>query len=281
MTEPARVGAADLLERYEALLLDAYGVLMNETGPLPGAPEFVDRLNAAGKPYCVLTNDAAKLPHTTALRLQRMGLEVEEARIVTSGSLLPDHFRARGLDHKPCLVLGPPDSARYVELAGGRVVSVEDEFEVLVIGDESGFPFLDVMDATLTALFRKLDRGETVALVLPNPDLVYPAGLGAFGFASGTLAAMFENALALRYPDRTDLRFVRLGKPHAPIFEEGLRRVGTRRTAMIGDMLETDVRGANAMGIHSVLVGTGVSTPSWKRLPPELRPTAWLSSFSD
>ena len=84
---------------------------------------------------------------------------------------------------------------------------------MLVVGDQDGFPFLDTTGAVLTTLFRKLDRGDTPRLVVPNPDLYYPEKDG-FGFASGAVAGMFEAALALRYPDHSDLTFARLGKPH-------------------------------------------------------------------
>src|SRR5207247_3567269 len=124
----------------------------------------------------------------------------------------------------------------------------------------------------LTALLRALDHGGVIRLVLPNPDLVYPAGDGAFGFASGAIAAMFESALEARYPDRTDLRFVRLGKPHGAMFEEAVRRSGTRNMIVIGDQLETDVAGARAFGLDSVLVDSGVTgASSTPRLPPTYR----------
>ena len=280
MPAPPRTTADELLQRYDGLLLDAYGVLMTEAGPLPGAPDFVARLDRLGKPFCILTNDAAKLPATTARRMQGMGIDVPAERIVTSGSLLVPHFARHGLQGATCAVLGPPDSVRYVVDAGGKIVPADADFDVLVIGDESGFEFVDTMDAALSSLFARLDRGDPVHLVVPNPDLVYPAGIGAFGFAAGTLAAMFEGALTLRYPDRGELRFVRLGKPHAAIFEEGLRRLGTTRAVMIGDTLETDIRGANAAGIDAVLIGTGVSAPDWSKTPTALRPVATLAGFT-
>jgi hypothetical protein len=74
-----------------------------------------------------------------------------------------------GLAGKRCIVLGPEDSRRYVERAGGVVVPPGESFEVLVVGDEAGFPFLETVDAVLTGLFRDLDRGEHPALLLPNP----------------------------------------------------------------------------------------------------------------
>lgn len=279
---PSIVTPDELLQRYDAFLLDAYGVLMNEAGPLEGAAEFVERMNADGIPYCVLTNDAAKLPQTTAARLNRMQIAVSEDNIVTSGSLLAPYFREQELMSKRTFVLGPADSIRYAEFAGARVVDIDQNFEVLVIGDESGYPFLETVDATLTALYRRIDSGKPLHLIVPNPDIVYPAGAGAYGFAAGGIAAMFESALALRYPERTDLRFARLGKPNRMIFDEGLRRLGGNfRVAMIGDTIETDIRGANNAGIDSILIATGVSLPDWSKLPAGSLPKAWLPSFTN
>jgi ribonucleotide monophosphatase NagD (HAD superfamily) len=169
-------------------------------------------------------------------------------------------------------VLGPPDSVRYVEDAGGVIVPPHEAFDVLVIGDESGPPFIEWVDAALSSLVAAIDAGRPVHLVVPNPDLIYPGGKG-FGFAAGTVANMFEGALALRYPSRRDLRFVRLGKPNPPIFEEAMRRAGPSRVVMIGDTLETDVRGARAAGLDAVWIETGVTAEIPEHTPADLRPT--------
>ena len=151
---------------------------------------------------------------------------------------------------------------------------------MLVVGDQDGFPFLDATAAVLTSLFRKLDRGETPRLVVPNPDLYYPEKDG-FGFASGSVAGMFESALALRYPDRSDLTFARLGKPHPAMFEEVFRRSSARNLAMIGDTPSTDIRGANDVGITSVLVETGGGSVELGSLPEGDRPDYILESLED
>lgn len=258
------------------MLLDAYGVLVSSRGPLPGAGEFIARLNRDGRRYFVVTNDASKLPETAAVRYRGFGLPLDAERIVTSGSLLAPYFAARKLAGAATCVLGPPDSVRYVEIAGGRIVSADTGFDILVVGDESGFPFLDTVDDALTSLVRAIDAGRSVRLIVPNPDLVYPRGDGGFGFASGTVARMFEEALAARYPQRDDLRFVRLGKPYPAIFEEVLRRSGTRSMVMIGDQLETDIRGARDFGIDSALVEGGVTASTET---DEIRPTWRLRSL--
>ena len=279
MSPVPRVTLDDLIDRYSVILFDAYGVLAGSKSVVPGAPEAIDRLNDLSKPYYVLTNDASALPETTATRYARMGLSIDVDRIITSGSLLTRHFQESGLTGSRCVVLGTDDSVSYVDAAGGDVVSYVQEFDTLVLGDQSWPHFLETANGVLTALFNKIDEGRGVSLILPNPDLIYPDGDG-FGFASGTAAMMFESALALRYPGRSDLRFTRLGKPHAAMFEEALRRSGTMDMVMIGDTPETDIRGANAFGIASVLVETGTAALDVSLLPKSDRPDCRMRSLA-
>ena len=276
-----RVTAAELIERYEVLLLDAYGVLVHGNGALPGAAEFIELLNRSGKPYYLLTNDVAKLPATAAARYRSFGLALDPEHIISAGALLKEYFADHDLAAKRCRVLGPVDSLRYVEMAGGEVVGAGEDFEVLVVADESGFPFLETVDQVLTALFARVDRGLPLALVLPNPDLIFPTGTASFGLAAGSIALILEAALRLRYPHREELRFARLGKPHSMLFETALQRCGSRHMVMVGDQLQTDIRGANAFGIDSVLVTGGVSAAALALPGDGPLPTYILESLAE
>jgi len=222
----------ELTERYEVLLLDAFGVLVHSTGALPGASQLVERLNASGKSYYLLTNDASKLPVATAARYNGFGVPIPPERIITSGSLLAGYFTRHQLAGAHCAVLGTEDSVEYVEQAGGRVVPAATDFDVLVIADEAGYPFLETADAALSSLSRMLDDGRSVHLLAPNPDIVYPSGRTGFGFGAGSIAGVFEAALGVRYPDRTDLEFTRLGKPHEALFAGSIRVSQRRNVSM-------------------------------------------------
>jgi HAD superfamily hydrolase (TIGR01450 family) len=270
-----------LISRYTVLLMDAYGVLVNQAGRLPGADELILELNRRQKPYYILTNDASKLPSTASERFNGFGLPIEPQRVITSGSLLRGYFEAKSLAGARCAVLGPEDCARYVTDAGGKVVPPAGGFDVLVIGDESGYPFVETIDTVITGLFHKVERREPVHLILPNPDLIYPKTDGGFGIASGSIAGMIEAILQLRFPHASRLEFDRLGKPHAAIFKEALKRSGSMDMVMIGDQLETDIRGANAFGLDSALVGTGVSDINSSDLSVRhVRPTYLLKSLN-
>jgi HAD superfamily hydrolase (TIGR01450 family) len=256
---PPRVTIDELLARHHTLLLDAYGVLLHHGGPLPGARALIERLNRERRAYFILTNDASRLPETSAARLGAMGLEIPAERLITSASLLSRHFAERGLQGERTVVLGPEDSRRYVEQAGGIPVGPEDErASVLVICDEVGYSFVETVDDTLTLLFLRLDQGLPVHLVVPNPDLIYPKRERSFGFTAGAIAALVEAALRQRYPDRPELGFARLGKPNRPIFEEARRRARTSDLVMVGDQLGTDVKGALDFGIAAALVESGL-----------------------
>lgn len=262
MSAPATVEADALFARYEAILLDAYGVLVDGGGPLPGAAERVQRLEAEGRPWLVVTNDASRAPEACAARYRELGVPVPDGRVLTSGSLIPGHLERSGLAGAECLVLGPPDTHAYVAEAGARPVGPDtvdfEAAEALVIGDEAGFDLLEGLDTALSLAFARRDAGQPLTLVLPNPDLVYPKRPGHFGLAAGALAETLERALEQRYPGHPDNRFTRLGKPQAAIFEAALERLGTRDALMVGDQPATDVAGALAAGIDAALLTRGV-----------------------
>ncbi len=268
----------ELIARYPVILFDSFGVLASSNAVLPGAVELIANLNAIAKTYFVLTNDASALPESRSENYAKLALNIKPEQIITSGGLLSRYFADEHLQGLRCVILGPEDSVRYVQIAGGEFVPIGADFDAVVIGDQSGFPFLETMDQVMTDLFRKTDNGENVRLILPNPDLIYPDGDG-FGFASASIAMLLESALKLRYPERDDLHFIRLGKPHEAIFAEALRRSGTRDMVMIGDQLETDIKGANDFGLDSVLVGTGIAALDLSWAPESMRPTYTLRSL--
>lgn len=268
---PVRTTIAELLDGYDAFAIDAYGVLNDAGGALPGAADLIAELDRRGAPWVVLTNDASRLPATIAARLTRFGIPVAAERVVSAGALLAPYFAARGLAGRRAIVLGTDESARLVAEAGGVVVPPADATpEVIVAADDAGFDFLPAIEATISAALRALDAGVALELVLPNPDLLYPKGGGELGLTSGAVALLIETALARLRPGAP--RFVELGKPHRPIYDEARRRVGPGRLLAIGDQLDTDVAGARGAGIDVALVDGGVGR--WREgVTPE--PT-WL-----
>lgn len=243
----------ELLDRYAGVLLDVYGVLLDASGPLPGAQELLAELGRRGTPFAIVTNDASRSPESYARRLA-----VPAERVVTSGSLVAGALPPGS--PRVC-VLGTPDSFAYVRAGGGVPIAPVRgiEIDALAVCDDDGFEFLPGVEHALSAVVRGVIAGRPPALVLPNPDIVYPKGGGELGFTAGAIALMIEAALARRFPELA-LSFVHLGKPEPGLFLEAARRLGIapERLVMVGDQLETDVAGARAAGMDAALVA-GIS----------------------
>lgn len=261
------------LERYDGFLLDAYGVLVDSARLLPGAAAFLRDLDASSK-FAVVTNDSSRLPETISSRWAERGLKVDPERILTSGLVMQAHLADRYAGRRAA-VLGTQDAREYVRRAGLSLVDATEPFDVFVLADEMGFDFLEGCNVAVTGLLREVRSGRVPAMVLPNPDVLYPAGEGAFGFAAGGVAAMFERALGTFLGDEAP-GFEALGKPGAAILEAGRHVLGASKPLMVGDQLGTDILAANRAGFDSAILlsdlppAPGVEaspTYAWRTLP--------------
>lgn len=278
--------AEQVLVRYDAVLLDAYGVLVDGTGALPGAASFIDALDTARRPWLVVSNDASRSIADCVARYAGLGLSVAAERIVVSASLLAPHFADAGLAGARTVVLGPAGSQRWATEAGADVVPWYDpDPEAIVVCDDAGYPFVEAVEAILTHAVDRLRAGHRLALILVNPDRIYPAGNGRIGLTAGTTALAIESGLAAVLGPAAP-RFVALGKPHPPIFAEACRRLGTagRHVVMLGDQMSTDIAGARAFGLSAGLVGSGVGTlesvDAWPHPPDFVLPSVAIDPKS-
>jgi HAD superfamily hydrolase (TIGR01450 family) len=271
---PSLTSMRHLIDAYDGILLDAYGVLVDVQGPLPGACDLIATLERSRKPYAICSNDASRLPATYATRFANAGLPIPVERITSAGQLLYGYFAGHKLAGARVAVLGTADAAAFVTAAGGHVLPLRPgmEIDVLTICDDDGFDFKEGLDIAMSAVARAVAGDRAVRMVLPNPDLIYPKREDEFGFTAGGMAAMIEAGLARRFPDRL-LRFDRLGKPAPDLLWFAQARVlggiPAHRLVMIGDQMETDIIAARAAGMDSALVD-GVS--QWRYVSARSKP---------
>jgi HAD superfamily hydrolase (TIGR01450 family) len=283
MIEPTRIAVRDLLARYDGVLLDVFGVLLDASGPLPGARELIAELDRRAQPYAVVTNDASRSADTYVGRFAGYGIAIAADRFVTSGSLLPGYLREHALAGARTMVLGTADSFAYVRDGGALALAPDaagsGAIDAIAVCDDDGYEFLSGIEHALSAIVRAVEAGRSPALILPNPDLVYPKGNGELGFTAGAVALLLEAALARRFPGR-GLAFVHLGKPEPRLFAEAARRlaIAPARLVMIGDQLETDIAGAHAAGMATALVA-GVTSWAHARATARVAPQYVLETL--
>jgi HAD superfamily hydrolase (TIGR01450 family) len=264
---PTHTNISSLIERYDALFFDSYGVLIDGVDAVPGAFDLVHRMNTEEVNYFIVTNDASASLAARIDKFRVQGFDIPVERIVNSGSLIAGFFEQHDLKQSPTLALGTEDARDYTRSAGGMLVEIDDNLEpdVVVIGHSGPHDWELTLESLLSLFSRRFTERNPVRLILPNPDFIYPNGPGVYGFGAAAFVDLLEQALVRLHGPHESLVASKLGKPYSPIFNEAVRRAGTSDAVMIGDQLETDIRGANSAGIDSAVVTTGIN----RRIEPE------------
>ncbi len=285
---PPIVSIDFLIENYDAIAFDSYGVLVDGVDPLPGAIEFTDRLNRLDKPWVLATNDASRLTASRLDVMQGQGFGIEEDQVISAGSLLRRFFEERGIVGARCIATGHGDAVEFVRLAGCTPVKLTPDDGAsasLAIAGITGYDWVNATSDMLTLIIRRMDAGDPLHLVVPNPDVLYPDGLDRFAIGPGGLAEMIETAVSRCFGENEAVKFAKLGKPYAPMFDAIKERLkGCEKVAFVGDQLHTDIAGANRAGMDSVLIGTGItrweSADDLRDVPDDLMPSHLLRSMA-
>ena len=251
-----------LLENYKMFFFDAYGVIKNHKGLIPGIEKTFDWLSEQKKSYYIITNDASRSPELLANYYQKNGLRhITSDKIISSGMLAKEFL---DLKVKQGLVayLGTEDSAHYIEHPGLETLPLQQmnednikDITALVLLDDEGFDWMDGLNKAVNLL-----RRRTIPAIIANPDGAYPMSKKDVGIAIGGLAYMVEKI--------TGRKFIRFGKPDSQIFMFALEYINQfhlgitkKDILMIGDTLHTDILGGNKFGLDTALVLTGNLLP--------------------
>ena len=245
-------GLAELAERYDAFILDLWGVLHNGVAAFPEAVDCLKALKAAGKHLLVLSNAPRR---SESLRERNVAL-----------GLLPEHYdvlHSSGEETWLHLKERPDDWYRRLGQRGFHLGPARDE------GMREGLDFDFVSDPhaadfiLLTGAHESEDRVEDyddllkgglargLPMICANPDLVVLRG-DSLEICAGAIALSYEELGGeVRYH----------GKPHADVYRRAFALLGgvdPARVAAVGDSFRTDIAGARAAGIDGIFVAGGI-----------------------
>ena len=241
---------AAIADRFDAAVLDQWGVLHDGTKAPPGAIEAVSALRRAGKRLVVLSN-SARFGDDASRRLAALGYDPADfAGFVTSGETVRDMLRDRNdpdfaaLGRSVLLIAREPT---LIEGLDYRTTDVESADFLLLGSSTAPEKSLERDHAPLLALVAK--RG--LPAICANPDRI---GVSAGGFIEGPgkLAAHYEG-LGGR------VRYV--GKPHPEVYRRCLALLSgipPQRIIAIGDSLEHDIAGGARAGFLTGFVAGGI-----------------------
>ncbi|GAA3967879.1 HAD-IIA family hydrolase [Gordonia caeni] len=249
---------------YDALLFDLDGTLYEGHTPLPGAEDLV-RSHPDASYY--VTNNASRSADEVSEHLAALGFAAGPEQIITSAQVGARLVADRVPDGSAVLVVGS-DSLRDEIAAVGLVPvrTADDDPAAVIQGHSPETGWAQLSEAALAV------RGGAL-WIATNTDTTLPTERGLL-VGNGSMVAAVATA--------TEADPVVAGKPAAPIMREVLARSKSRRPLMIGDRLDTDIEGANTVGIDSLLVLTGVTSPrSLLAAPAERRPTYVAAGLTD
>lgn len=223
-------------------LIDMDGVLVSGKTLIPGADEFISRLEERGAEFLVLTNNPLYTPGDLAHRFQAIGLGVPAERIFTS-AMATARFLATQKPSGTAFVIGESGLTEPIHEAGYVITDLDPDY--VVLGETHAYNL-----GRITKAIRLIAEGAR--FIATNPDPSGPTEEGIVP-ACGAMAALIEAASG-KSPF-----FV--GKPNPLMMRTALNYldVHSEDTVMIGDRMDTDIVAGVESGMDTILVLSGVT----------------------
>ena len=231
-----------LVQEHDCLLLDLDGTVFRGHEPTAGAVETLATVRARA---LYVTNNASRGPAEVAQHLHAMGFAAKPDDVVTSAQSAANLLASQLRPGAAVLVVGTDSLAAEVRRVGLTPVRQFSDGPVAVVqGHSPQTSWPDLAEAALAIRSGAL-------WVTANVDLTLPSERGLLPGNGSMVAAL--RAATNREPQVA-------GKPQPTLLKDALARGTFDSPLVVGDRLDTDIAGANAAGLPSLLVLCGVST---------------------
>jgi glycerol-1-phosphatase len=251
-----RVNFSELIENFELIFFDAYGVLNRGSNQIPGAVEAVERCRQLEIAFLVVSNNASEGASTVWQKLQKMGFSIDLDQIITSGLAVTPFVDDSPLRGQPYLLIGTQDSARDYAPEPDRLLinppnrPIRTDIKpayVLICSNRDYYGTIQQQEVE-----NRLAKGP-LPLLVANPDMVVQNELRepvvVAGYTAHELAEKFGGEI------------LGIGKPFSPVYQLALQRypnIDRKKILMVGDSLTTDILGGAAMGFSTCLTLSGL-----------------------
>ncbi|MGN0062840.1 MAG: HAD-IIA family hydrolase [Nocardioides sp.] len=228
---------------HDVFMFDLDGVVKVGSQPVPGAADHIAALRAEGGHVAYVTNNASRSAAAVAEQLRDFGIDAQTDDVVTSAQAAASLVAERYGRGAQVLLLGA-DGLRSAAQEAGLVETHDPDAAVaLMSGYAPDVRWSEIMEAAV------LVRAG-LPYVASNTDSTIPTPLGVAP-GHGTLVHLISTFAGVE-PTVA-------GKPSPPLLLETVARTRGERPLMVGDRLDTDIAGAHAVGVASLLVMTGVT----------------------
>jgi len=239
-------GLREIAGGYDALICDVWGVVHDGVRPYWPAVEALRRFRADHGRVVLLSN----APRSSAAMEQQLAVigvpaDCYDATVTSGAAAREDIARRTAGGPLAMMHLGPERDRPLCDGLNIELVGPEKASVVLLTGlydDETETP-----EHYREILADLKSRG--LPMICANPDVIVQRG-GRLVYCAGALARAYEAIGG---------GVVYYGKPHLPIYGVALEAAGSpKRPLVIGDGMETDISGANRIGIDALFIAHGV-----------------------
>ena len=207
-----------------------------------GAVESLDK--ASGRTLFV-TNNASRSADEVAQHLTELGLRATAEDVVTSAQSAAHVLADQLAPGSRVLVVGTESLAAEVTAVGLQPVRLyDDDPDAVVQGHSPETGWAILAEAALAIRAGALWVAANVDATLPTERGLLPG--------NGAMVAALKSA--------TDAEPQVAGKPAPTLLLDALKRGDFRTPLVVGDRLNTDIAGANAAELPSLMVLTGVNS---------------------
>jgi HAD superfamily hydrolase (TIGR01458 family) len=225
------------------ILLDLDGTLYVGNEVIPGAPEVITRLRQRGYPIRFLTNTTTRSHAELLTQLRDMHFVVNDDELISAPAAARLKLHAMQQQRgKPLRIW--PVVADAIKGDFHPFIIDEQQPDFIILGDIGDCWNLELINR----LFNAMHKGAQLIALHKNRFWQTPDGLKAdIGFFVAGLEYVTSQTAQI------------MGKPTPAFFQRVLDSVGitAEQSILVGDDLDSDVGGAQAMGIKGVLVKTG------------------------
>ncbi len=236
---------ADIADRFDVFLLDAFGVLNIGENAIPGTPDRVADLVAAGKRVIVVSNAASMRKEALVRKYKDLGYPFDTDDVISSRDALIAGLQMQDSLHWGVMALADDDLSDLGDLRmtilGDDPAPYDAAEGFLLVGSAS---WTETRQALLESALAKNLRPVLVG----NPDIVAPRE---------THFSLEPGHYAHRLTKKTGVAPVFYGKPFKGVYDIVFAKLGPvdlTRVVMVGDTLHTDILGAHTADVCSALI---------------------------
>ena len=250
------------MNHLKAILLDLDGTVYWGDSEVEGASDFVRQCHGKGIRCLFVTNRSNRPPEVVRDQLRGYGIPCETEDVLTSAQAT-----ARYIGRGSVYMIGEIGLELALKEQGIRVVTdPEERPDAVVVSYDKQFTY-----AKLAIACRWI--GDGVRFIATNPD-------GRLRMNGVVLPGTGAIVAAVKAGSGVEPEMI--GKPERRLFDIALEILGCRpdEALAVGDFIDTDIGAANAAGIPSVLLLTGLS----KRediTPDKPQPTYVMEGFAE